>query len=312
MARKPRSKKELIKAVEHEWALLMKVVGALSEEQMNAADSGGWSAKDNLAHLAEWMNILMGYHMDKRPAHKVIGVTAEVTRDWNIEIINPVLLERNRDRPGRKVMKHLDKTYRKLLARLKATPFKELMKPRYAEDPKKQPLLLWVLGDTTDHFREHRKTIQKAVKEKSKRDAEQKQEVDSWFSEFDELSRQGDVEGMANMAMFPVHVITDDSSGNGYAENWTRDKFVQTMTAAMKDTTATMEMKARRTPFFLTAGIVVVITDAIVTTDAQERSLHYADILVKKDGQWKFQTMAQGGWGDMLKTQMMGSETSNL
>lgn len=312
MARKPRSKKELMKAVEHEWALLMNVVGSLSDEQMNTDDSGGWSPKDNLAHLAEWMNILMGFHMDKRPAHKVIGVAEEVTRDWDIENINPVLFERNRDRPSREVMKHLGKTYQKLIARLKATPFKELMEPRYAEDPKKRPLLLWVLGDTTEHFKEHRKTIQRAVEEKSKRDAEQKQSVDAWFAEFDELSRQGDVEGMANMAMFPVHVITDDSGGNGYAENWTRDEFVRTMTAAMKDTAATMEMKARRAPFFLTQCIVVVITDATVTMDAQERSLRYADILVKLDGQWKFQTMAQGGWGDMLKTQMMGSEKNNL
>lgn len=303
MARKPRSKKELIEAVEHEWALLMKLVESLSEEQMNTADSGGWSPKDNLAHLAEWMNILLGYHMDKRPAHKVIGVPEEVTRDWDIEIINPVLFERNKDRASREVMERLNKTYQKLLARLKATPFRELMKPRYADDAKKRPLLLWVLGDTTEHFKEHRKTMQRAKEKSPGPDAAQIRSVDLWFAEFDELSRQGDVEGMANMAMFPVHVITDDSSGNGYAENWTRAEFVQTMTAAMKDTAATMEMKARRTPFFLTTDIVVVITDATVTTDAEERSLRYADILVKNDGQWKFQTMAQGGWGDMLKSQ---------
>lgn len=132
--------------------------------------------------------------------------------------------------------------------------------------------------------------------------AEQKQSVDAWFTEYDELSKNGDVEGMANMAMFPIHVITDDSNGNGYTENWTRDQFVQNMTVAMKDMPSDMEMKAIRTPFFLTKDIVVVITDATVTMGTQENLLHYADILVKIDGEWKFQTMAQGGWGDMLKT----------
>ncbi len=35
---------------------------------------------------------------------------------------------------------------------------------------------------------------------------EQKQSLDSWFAEYDRLSMKGDVEGMADMAMFPVHV----------------------------------------------------------------------------------------------------------
>jgi hypothetical protein len=35
----------------------------------------------------------------------------------------------------------------------------------------------------------------------------------------------------------------------------------------------------------------------------QEQTMRYADVLVKVDGKWKFQTMAQSGWGDMLKAQ---------
>lgn len=163
MPPRPQNKKDLIKAIEHEWALLMKVVESLTDEQMSTPDSGGWSPKDNLAHLTEWMNILMGYHMDKRPAHKVMGVPEEVTRDWSMEVINPVLFERNKDRSYHDVMSHLKKTYQKLITRLKATSFKDLMKPRHADDPKKRPLLLWILGDTTEHFKEHRKTIQKGM-----------------------------------------------------------------------------------------------------------------------------------------------------
>jgi hypothetical protein len=163
MSRRPQNKKELISAIEHEWGLLIKVAETLTDEQMITPDSGGWSPKDNLAHLAEWMTILMGYHLDKRPAHKVMGVPEEVTRDWSMEVINPVLFERNKDRTRREVMSHLNRTYRKLITRLKATAFSDLMKPRHADDPKKRPLLLWVLGDTTEHFKEHRKTIQKGI-----------------------------------------------------------------------------------------------------------------------------------------------------
>ncbi len=163
MSNEPRNKRELMQAIEHEWELLIKVAEALTDEQMTTPDSGGWSPKDNLAHLAEWMNVLMGYHMGNRPAHKVLGVSEEVTRDWDMEVINPILLERNKDRTRREVMSKLKRTYKRLCAKLKATSFRDLMKPRYADDPQKRPLLLWVLGDTAEHFEEHRQNIQKGL-----------------------------------------------------------------------------------------------------------------------------------------------------
>jgi hypothetical protein len=130
---------------------------------------------------------------------------------------------------------------------------------------------------------------------------EQKQSIESWFAEYDELSMKGDIEGMANMAMFPVHVVTEGADGNGYTENWTRAQFIETMTEAMKDAPKAMEMRAVRTPFFLSQDLAVVITDAEITVGTQKQAMRYADILVKMDGTWKFQTMAQSGWGDMLK-----------
>jgi hypothetical protein len=159
MPRKPQNKNELMKAIEYEWELLMKAAKALSDEQMTTPDSGGWSPKDNLAHLAEWMNILMGYHMDKRPADKVLGVSEEVIRDWDTEDINRFLFERNKDYTRTEVLSHLKKSYKKLYTKLKAASFKDLMKPRDADDPQKRPLLLWILGNTTEHFKEHRKII---------------------------------------------------------------------------------------------------------------------------------------------------------
>ena len=41
--------------------------------------------------------------------------------------------------------------------------FEELMQPRHAEDAERQPLLTWILGDTTEHFAEHRATIEKLL-----------------------------------------------------------------------------------------------------------------------------------------------------
>ena len=159
----PGSKVELMASIEREWKSLMDVVAKLDLTQMTTPDTGGWSPKDNLAHLAEWMKVLMGYHLDRRPSHEVLGVSEEVTKDWDMEVINPVLFERNRDRPVQDVLDELKHVYVELFNKLESMPFEDLLKPRHAEDPEKRPLLMWVLGDTTEHFAEHRATIAKVL-----------------------------------------------------------------------------------------------------------------------------------------------------
>ncbi|HJS19366.1 MAG TPA: ClbS/DfsB family four-helix bundle protein [Anaerolineales bacterium] len=159
----PENKSELMTAIRREWGLLIDVIARLDEKQMTAPDAGGWSPRDNLAHLSEWMNSLMGYHMDRRPAHEAMNLPEEITRGWDMEVINPELFERNKDRSSKDVLDELRQTYDVLIAKLEAMSFEDLMKPRHAEDPEKRPLLLWVLGDTTEHFAEHRETIERTL-----------------------------------------------------------------------------------------------------------------------------------------------------
>ena len=157
----PENKHELMSVIRREWGLLMDVVARLNEKQMTTPDAGGWSPRDNLAHLSEWMNSLMGYHMDKRPPHEVMRLPEQATKGWDMEIINPILFERNKDRSSEDVLSELRSVYDTLTAKLEAMSFDELMAPRRADDPEKRPLLLWVIGDTSDHFAEHRAVIER-------------------------------------------------------------------------------------------------------------------------------------------------------
>jgi hypothetical protein len=149
--------------IEREWTVLMNVVDQLSPEQMLTPDEGGWSPKDNLAHLTVWMNILLGYHIDQRPADEVAEVTPEVAANWDFDVMNKVFFERHRDQPLEQVLDELKQTYKKIYARLESMSHEDLMKPRRADDPEKRPLLLWVLGDTSEHFAEHREIIERAL-----------------------------------------------------------------------------------------------------------------------------------------------------
>ncbi len=160
----PKDKPELLSAIDREWKLLLNAAEKLTDKQMTTPDKGGWSPKDNLAHLTEWMKVLMGYHIDHRPSHEVLGVSEDVTKGWDMEIINPVLFERNRNRSRQDVLDEMKQVYGQLTAKLESMTFEDYMKPRHADDPEKSPLVLWIIGDTTDHFAEHRETIEKAIK----------------------------------------------------------------------------------------------------------------------------------------------------
>jgi hypothetical protein len=159
----PENKNELMAAVRREWKAVMDVVAKLDETKMTTPDEGGWSPRDNLAHLTEWMNSMMGYHIDKRPPHEVMRISEEAAKGWDMEIINPILFERNKNRSTEDVLDELKRTYETVLAKLESMSFDDLMKPRHADDPEKRPLLMWVIGDTSGHFAEHREVIEKLL-----------------------------------------------------------------------------------------------------------------------------------------------------
>ena len=159
----PGNMSELLASIEHEWGLLWDVIAKLNESKMTTRDAAGWSPKDNLAHLSEWMNVLIGYHLDRLPAHKVLRLPEEATKDWDMEVINPLLFERNKNRSTQEVLDELKRVHGEMIAKLKSLTFEYLLMPRHSEDPEKRPILMWVLGDSTHHFAEHRTTIEKLL-----------------------------------------------------------------------------------------------------------------------------------------------------
>ncbi|MFC6065581.1 hypothetical protein [Streptomyces ochraceiscleroticus] len=127
-----------------------------------------------------------------------------------------------------------------------------------------------------------------------------RRELDAWFARYDALSAVVDVERMADMAVFPLNLVTDDSKGDGWAGQWSRADFVRTMREVMGGEEE-VSFESTRTPHFLSASLAVVFTDAVFTVGGRSQAVRYADVLVKRDGAWAFQTMIQGGWGDLLR-----------
>jgi hypothetical protein len=161
---RPENKEELMSLIESEWYKLMEVMGRLSPEQMLTADEGGWSPKDNLAHITSWMNILLGYYFDHRPSYEVVGTDPEVTADWDFDVMNNVIFKRDQNLPVEQVLDELKSTYTRVCDKLETVTFVDLMKPVFEDDPTKWPLLDGVISNTSGHFAEHRETIEKILK----------------------------------------------------------------------------------------------------------------------------------------------------
>ncbi|RZS37546.1 hypothetical protein EV193_105102 [Herbihabitans rhizosphaerae] len=118
----------------------------------------------------------------------------------------------------------------------------------------------------------------------------------AWFADYDALAGKVDVEGMADKALFPINTVSTGPDGTGAAESWDRATFVQKMTEIMGGA-GDVEMDSTRTPHFLSQNLVFVITDATFTVEGHKQTVRYGDLLVRSGGEWKFQTMVQGGWG---------------
>ncbi|MFF8385883.1 nuclear transport factor 2 family protein [Streptomyces kanasensis] len=129
---------------------------------------------------------------------------------------------------------------------------------------------------------------------------EDRASLDAWFAEYDARSARRDVEGMADLAVFPLNLVSDDSAGDGRSAQWDREQFVATMTHVMGDGADDITFESTRTPVFLSPAMAVVFTDSTMTAGGTTRRLRYADVLVRRQGAWAFQTMIQGGWGDNL------------
>ncbi len=157
----PASRGELLDRIRREWDALERAVGAVSSEGMQMRDSGGWAVKDNLAHLAEWERYLRLRHMQGRPPYEVMGVDPTTYRAIDEDGLNAILFERNKDRSAQDILDGLRAGHAQVLRDLEEMPFALMLEQAYPDDELARPLLAWIAGNTYEHYREHRASIDK-------------------------------------------------------------------------------------------------------------------------------------------------------
>ena len=160
----PQDKTELITFIAEEWMALLQIMDKLTAKQMTTPDVGGWSPKDNLAHLAAWEQFMLRRYLQGQTPHQAMQIEEATLEHLEEDDINQILFERNRLRHLDDVLQELQQTHAELLNMLEQMTFADLMQPN-SEDPQHRPLIIWVMGNTYQHYREHRETMEATVQE---------------------------------------------------------------------------------------------------------------------------------------------------
>jgi hypothetical protein len=102
-------------------------------------------------------------YLRKKPAYEAMGIDASTYAALDEDGVNAVLFKRNSQRSMADVLAGLKHTYADVVETLREIPFGDLMKPLRADDPEKRPVISWVIGNTSEHFLEHRKVIERKL-----------------------------------------------------------------------------------------------------------------------------------------------------
>ncbi len=165
----PTNKSELVKRIHRSRSTLEETIHPLSEAQLTRpGPDGGWSIKDHLAHLAIWelgvAELLRGH-----PRFQAMGVEQIVSQGKGFDEINDVIYKLHSGLPLSKVMDKFQSAHRQLLEALDLLEDEDLFKP-YASfvpdgsETRLEPVIRWIIGNTYDHFDEHRGYIRVLIR----------------------------------------------------------------------------------------------------------------------------------------------------
>jgi hypothetical protein len=138
--------------------------------------------------------------------------------------------------------------------------------------------------------------------------AKDKKEIQALMQTMDAASKRGDIEAAAALVDFPVLMATDDSKGEGMAETWTREQWMEVMKPFYGKPNAEMKVTHKPTIFLLSDSLASVDDVATVKMGAKTITMRNSTLLVRRDGKWLVKAMAEPGWGDMPQVQSAARE----
>jgi uncharacterized protein (TIGR02246 family) len=145
------------------------------------------------------------------------------------------------------------------------------------------------------------------VPPKVKSEAKDKQEIQALLRSMDAAGRTGDLDAAVALIDFPVMMMTDDSKGEAMGDAWDREKWTEVMTPFYAKPMKDMKVTHKPNIFLLSDSLAAVADVATMTQGGKTLTTRSSMLLVRKDGKWRVKSMAEGGWGDMMKQSEQGT-----
>ena len=130
-----------------------------------------------------------------------------------------------------------------------------------------------------------------------------KKEIQALFQSMDAAMKRGDVDAAAALVDFPVLMATDDKKGDGMAETWTRERWVEVMKPFYEKPRTDMKVTHKPTIFVMSDSLASVDDVATVKTGEKTMTMRNSTLVIRRDGKWLVKAMAEPGWGDMPQVQ---------
>ncbi|MFN2543107.1 MAG: DinB family protein [Actinomycetota bacterium] len=145
---------DFLNRIRSERARLDEVLSRIPDDSMTTAPDGGWSVKDQLAHLAAWQQMAL-MRLTGGDQDAVLGWTAEETRDKDIDAVNDRVFELNRDRSLEDVRGEFRGSFDQLCAAVERLDDAELTSLWLPGSPDRGTREQMIAANTFEHYEEH-------------------------------------------------------------------------------------------------------------------------------------------------------------
>jgi hypothetical protein len=152
--------------IDSSYAALEHTIEQLSHEQLNTPIDGSWSAKDLLAHIAAWQQVMLQFHVGRKPFEQVTGLNDVPYGPTPVDQINEAFYERDKNLALSDVLQAFRGGHQQLMATLETMSEADLFKPYTPAGrgpDSTSPLIDWIIGDSYDHYDEHRATMERLL-----------------------------------------------------------------------------------------------------------------------------------------------------
>lgn len=163
MSDTPTTMAELRERIGSSYAALEQTIAQLSDKQLTAPIDGSWSAKDLLAHIAAWEQVTIHFHVGDRSFENVTQLTNVPYATTPVDQINEAFHERDQAIPLGQVLQLFRSSHQELLAMLDGMSEADLFKPYTPAGRGSGQLIEWIIGDSYEHYDEHRATLERLL-----------------------------------------------------------------------------------------------------------------------------------------------------